>query len=954
MPVRGRRYFGGSGRPAPALEALEGRLTPAAPFLVKDIDPYGSSFPDTFAVAGGNAYFWAWDQTQGNGLWRTDGTANGTALVADTGPYSPQRMTAAGSTLFFNRDDGIHGTELWKSDGTATGMVMVKDINTRPNPNNPSENEDGLPNLSTTELVAVGNEVYFNGDDGVHGTELWKSDGTAAGTVMVKDINPGGASAGAWGPLGITADPNGGFYFSADDGTHGYELWHSDGTDTGTEMIADINPGSAGSDPFDFVSFNGATYFSAYGEVWKTDGTAAGTVRVSDPAPNIVSGWDPSYLTAVNGALFYVAHDPTHGYELWKTDGTTAGTAMLADINPGTADSRPSRLIALNNKLLFDANDGIHGDELWTSDGTTVGTAMLADIDPGSSGSYADYPAVVGGYVCFMAWDDSNERSLWQTDGTPAGTQRVHGFSPPGSAQGAFEFAKLGGTVLFPGYDAATGYELWEYQPGPLGGGPPPTSQSVTARVSGTTLFLTGNDDANRLGLHVDAAGHVVVTSSAGSIGGKGGTAANGVFTTSSTGITSIHIALKGGDDTVVNDTPDSGAGAFSFTGTLFVDLGAGTNALDLAAPTAGAGPVTLGGLTVRAAAGSTTVSVGGGSGPARNRVPRIGVRVAGGAADVRLTNLVAGTVSLKAATGLTVALAGDVADALSAAGGAGAVSLAGDLWTTGDVAVSGGAVQLTDAAGTPSALSIGGDLKLSAKTTATLGLNNPGSAVSVGGGLTVKAAAVAVTNTAAPGLTVRGGATLNGKQTVVADLGGAQLGGLKVTGGATSGNRITTAAGFWTPATTGAVSITTAGGSSVDLAGSIGGPLTVKGGGGADRLTLSGVEVAAPAKVLTGGGDDTLTVGAGTKLDGTFFVDQGAGNDTFALNTDPNHPTDFAGVVTVKQGADSDTVTGLAGTANGNTFEAAGNTFDGGTGSDTAGAANLSAADPKFLNYEG
>jgi hypothetical protein len=152
-----------------------------------------------------------------------------------------------------------------------------------------------------------------------------------------------------------------------------------------------------------------------------------------------------------------------------------------------------------------------------------------------------------------------------------------------------------------------------------------------------------------------------------------------------------------------------------------------------------------------------------------------------------------------------------------------------------------------------------------------------------------------------------------------------------------------------------GAVSITTGtrGGGAVDLAGLIGGPLTVTGGSAADRLTLSGVEVFGPARVTTGGGNDELAIGAGTKLDGTFFVDQGAGSDTVALNTDAAYPAEFVGVVTVRQEADSDTVTGLAGTANGNTFDAARNTFDGGTGPDTAGATDLSATDPKFLNYE-
>lgn len=105
--------------------------------------------------------------------------------------------------------------------------------------------------------------------------------------------------------------------------------------------------------------------------------------------------------------------------------------------------------------------------------------------------------------------------------------------------------------------------------------------------------------------------------------------------------------------------------------------------------------------------------------------------------------------------------------------------------------------------------------------------------------------------------------------------------------------------------------------------------------------------------RVITGGNEDTLTFAAGSKFDAAVFVNQGAGNDTLTLNTDASTPAVFAGKVTVKQGAGTDTVMGLVGTANGNTFNAIGNVFDGGTGSDTAGATNLATADPQFINYE-
>ena len=163
---------------------------------------------------------------------------NGTAwMVKDiysgsTGS-SPAYLTAVGNTLFFRANYGTNGIELWKSDGTANGTVMVKDIYSGSGSSNPSY------------LTAFGNTLYFEADDGTNGNELWKSDGTASGTVMVKDINSGSSSSY---PQSLTAIGNT-VYFRANDGTNGIELWKSDGTASGTVMVKDIRSGSSSSSP---------------------------------------------------------------------------------------------------------------------------------------------------------------------------------------------------------------------------------------------------------------------------------------------------------------------------------------------------------------------------------------------------------------------------------------------------------------------------------------------------------------------------------------------------------------------------------------------------------------------------------------------------------------------------------------------------------------------------------
>ena len=82
-------------------------------------------------------------------------------------------------TVYFSASDATHGDELWKSDGTSSGTVLVSDI------------DPGTVSSHPRNLTVVGNTVFFAANDGTHGIELWKTDGTTAGTVMVKDVLPG-------------------------------------------------------------------------------------------------------------------------------------------------------------------------------------------------------------------------------------------------------------------------------------------------------------------------------------------------------------------------------------------------------------------------------------------------------------------------------------------------------------------------------------------------------------------------------------------------------------------------------------------------------------------------------------------------------------------------------------------------------------------------------------------
>jgi len=411
-------------------------------FLVKDIWAGShSSAPDQMISVNNIVFFRAYYEQTGTGkLWKSDGTALGTAMlknitspmrfakfgnlvVFDGGlPYRSdgteagtfvlantggvQSFTEAGGILFFT-GNSLWGYEVWRSDGTTANTYMVRDIN-------PGK-ADAFPRY----LTNVNGILFFTAYDGVHGGELWKSDGTEAGTVPVKDIVPGTYGSMNTSPYGTYAEFQGQFFFSASDGVHGQELWKSDGTASGTVLVKDINPGPTGGfvpETGRFKKAGGKLFFTAsdgvHGmELWVSDGTEQGTHIVKDINPGS-SGADVFALVSLRDFLCFTAYSPDYGYELWRTNGTEEGTYLVKDICPGPGSSAPGGICA-QGRLYFAASDGVYGYELWTSDGTPEGTFRLTDIVPGPGGSYPDYFAATDDLLFFAADDGVHGEELW-------------------------------------------------------------------------------------------------------------------------------------------------------------------------------------------------------------------------------------------------------------------------------------------------------------------------------------------------------------------------------------------------------------------------------------------------------------------------------------------------------------------------------------------------------------
>jgi ELWxxDGT repeat protein len=284
-------------------------------------------------------------------------------------PYTVTEFTNIDTTLYLSLSLGFGNSdyELWKTNSTLDGMELVKEIN-------PIYGGSSNP----SGFINVNNTLYFTADDGTHGKELWKTDGTEAGTVLVKDINPGLTGAKDYSYLSELTDMtniNGTLYFIANDGTRGKELWKTDGTEAGTVLVKDINPGSANGEVTGLTNVNGTLYFIAndgiHGqELWKSDGTEAGTVMVKDINPGITGSRNYTNLnnefsaTDIDGVFYFTANDGTHGAELWKSDGTEAGTVMVQDMNPDVNNYGPDNLTEVDGTLYFSTKDD-KGAKVW-------------------------------------------------------------------------------------------------------------------------------------------------------------------------------------------------------------------------------------------------------------------------------------------------------------------------------------------------------------------------------------------------------------------------------------------------------------------------------------------------------------------------------------------------------------------------------------------------------------
>lgn len=392
-------------------------------------------------------------------LYESDGTPGGTRLLVDIVPGAESSdpgydLIPMNGYLYFNAETATYGRELWRTNGTTGNAAMVKDIWTG--------SDSGIPESTLDfEVISMGSYLLFSAiESAATGIELWRSDGTGAGTFLVKDIEPG---TGNSTPEYFHPYQNGVLFF-ARTAAGGREIWKSNGTAAGTTMLRDILPGPSSSTEYNYVGFpitisfgfhefHGELFFRVFDgthfTLYKTNGTTTGTVAVKQLAPasfawvsDIFDYWNLS-----NRFVFCLGDAQTRS-ELWESDGTAAGTRLVFSF-PSVEETVPfifpNYYYSVNSGGIsyqlykgsfFMSGTDATGVELWKSDGTAAGTVKIKDINPAGNGLDQNLAFLYTSAGLYFAADDGTSgNELWLSDGTAGGTNLVKDINPAGDAE---------------------------------------------------------------------------------------------------------------------------------------------------------------------------------------------------------------------------------------------------------------------------------------------------------------------------------------------------------------------------------------------------------------------------------------------------------------------------------------------------------------------------------------
>lgn len=304
------------------------------------------------------------------------------------------------STVYFMADDGVHGSELWKTDGTSAGTVLIKDIT------------EGTASSFLSNFVWDEVEQFFYF---VETGNIWKSDGSFANTIEIYSRTNASTNAKN---LFIH---QGKLVFSTSS-----ELLSMNLETQALSVISDFSDGDDGTRAFSSVYFQGYTYFNEKG-FRKTDGTSENTELIFPSSHSSQTRpLKPRNLFVHDDYIYFLADSMENGESnLWQSDGTYLGTRLLKDLNPGAADPfalnfENPHFFSYAEKLYFRSYHITYGYEIWSTDGTEENTALFKDVYSGSNNGLVNFTPVVLDEAFYFIGEPG--RQLWRSDGTSNGT----------------------------------------------------------------------------------------------------------------------------------------------------------------------------------------------------------------------------------------------------------------------------------------------------------------------------------------------------------------------------------------------------------------------------------------------------------------------------------------------------------------------------------------------------
>lgn len=357
-----------------------------------------------------------------------------------------------GDNLVFSYFEARTGREPYVATAQSGSAHLLKDIN--------PEARNGCF-ASVTPAMSTGSRIFFAADDGIHGNELFETDGTEEGTRLLLDINDGKASSNPnW--FQVLGDH---VLFVADDGTHGNEIWITDGTPAGTQLLADLAPGPDSSNVHNYVLVGDRLFFDAttsmFGEeLFVTDGTKDGTRLFADILPG-PRGSEPSQSEFTSQYLIFTADDGIHGRELWRADLKSGDAQMVKDIGL----PQQSRMTALRSMtglgdfVYFVADSPAYGAELWCLPPGAEGPYLVQDLFLGPAGSHPEALTPLGDKLFFIADSVETGPTLWWTAPSEKAVHRA--FPDDVELKAICSLTAWRERLFFVASDPTFGEELW-------------------------------------------------------------------------------------------------------------------------------------------------------------------------------------------------------------------------------------------------------------------------------------------------------------------------------------------------------------------------------------------------------------------------------------------------------------------------------------------------------------